>query len=56
MAQKIDTSSILIEQIIVHDIPKHKKGEPGIEPIYSEKESKLTDGLRNFFKDKVVNL
>jgi hypothetical protein len=54
MSQKIDTSTIQIEQIIVHDIPKHKKGEPGIEPIFSEKESKLTDGLRNFFKDKVV--
>lgn len=54
MGQKIDTSSILIERIIVHDIPKHKKGETGKEPIYSEQESKLTDGLRNFFKDKVV--
>ena len=54
MAQKIDTTTILIEQIIVHDIPKHKKGEKGIEPNYSEQESKLTQGLRNFFKDKVV--
>ncbi|MBN1969536.1 MAG: nucleoid-associated protein [Candidatus Delongbacteria bacterium] len=54
MAQKIDTSTILIERIIVHDIPKHKKGETGFEPVYSEQESKLTDGLRNFFKDKVV--
>jgi hypothetical protein len=54
MAQKIDTTTILIERIIVHDIPKHKKGEKGIEPNYSEQESKLTQGLRNFFKDKVV--
>ena len=54
MAQKIDTTTILIERIIVHDIPKHKKGEKGIEPSYSEQESKLTDGLRKFFKDKVV--
>jgi hypothetical protein len=54
MALKIDTTTILIERIIVHDIPKHKKGEQGIEPNYSEQESKLTQGLRNFFKDKVV--
>lgn len=54
MATKIDTTTIQIERIIVHDIPKHKKGEKGIEPNYSEQESKLTDGLRKFFKDKVV--
>lgn len=54
MAIKIDTTSIQIERIIVHDIPKHKKGEEGTAPNYSEQESKLTDGLRKFFKDKVV--
>lgn len=54
MAQKIDTTTMLIERIIVHDIPKHKKGEKGIEPNYSEQESNHTQGLRNFFKDKVV--
>lgn len=54
MSLKIDTSTILIERIIVHDIPKHKKDEKGIEPSYSQQESKLTDGLRIFFKDKVV--
>jgi hypothetical protein len=54
MAIKIDTTTIQIERIIVHDIPKHKKGEDGITPNLSEQESKLTDGLRKFFKDKVV--
>lgn len=54
MSSKLDTSTIIIERIIVHDIPKHKKGELGIEPNYSQEESKLSDGLRNFFKDKVV--
>lgn len=54
MPQKLDTSSIIIERVIVHDIPKHRKGEVGIEPNYSQEESKLTDGLRNFFKEKVV--
>jgi hypothetical protein len=54
MPLKIDTSSILIERIIVHDIPKHKKDEEGIEPRYSEQESTLSDGLRTFFKEKVI--
>jgi hypothetical protein len=55
MAIKIDTTTIQIDRIIVHDIPKHKKGEKGIEPSYSEQESTLTDGLRNFFKGKVMD-
>lgn len=54
MSLKIDTSTIQIERIVVHDIPKHKKGESGLEPNYSEQESGLSDGLRIFFKDKVV--
>lgn len=54
MAVKIDTSTILIERVIVHDIPRHKKEEQGIEPGYSQQESSLTDGLRGFFKDKVI--
>jgi len=54
MAKKIDTSTIQIERIVVHDLPKHKKGELALEPKYSEQESILTDGLRLFFKDKVV--
>lgn len=54
MATKIDPSSIIIERIIVHDIPKHKKGDLSEEPNYSQQESKLSDGLRKFFKDKVV--
>lgn len=55
MAQKIDTGSLIIERIIVHDIPKHTKGDYSKEPRYSEKESTLSDGLRLFFKDKVVD-
>lgn len=54
MAKRIDSSSIIIEKIIVHDIPKHSKGDLSNEPRYSEQESKLSDGLRLFFKDKVV--
>ncbi len=54
MATKFDFSSILIEKIIVHNVPKHQKGDLSIEPNYSLQESKLSDGLRLFFKDKVV--
>jgi 37-kD nucleoid-associated bacterial protein len=54
MAKKIDLSSIVIKKVIVHDIPQHKKKELTINPGYSEQESKLSDGLRLFFKDKVV--
>ena len=53
-AKSIELHTIVIEKIIVHDIPKHKKDELSVEPNYSQKESKLTDGLRNFFKTKVV--
>lgn len=54
MAIKLDTSTIVIENIIVHSIPRHKKGDFSIEPEYSEQESSLPDGLRVFFKDKVI--
>lgn len=50
----LDTSTIIIENIIVHSIPRHKKGDFSIEPEYSEQESSLPDGLRVFFKDKVI--
>lgn len=49
----IDTSTIDILKIIVHSIPKHKKGDYSVEPQYSEQESEVPDGLRTFFKDKV---
>jgi hypothetical protein len=52
--KKIDLSTITIERIIVHDIPKHQKNDYSIEPNYSLQESHLTDGLRLFFKDKVL--
>jgi len=51
---RIDLSTIVIENVIVHDIPQHKKLDYTIEPSYSELESTLSDGLKLFFKDKVV--
>ena len=48
----VDYSQLIIEKLIIHDIPKHKKNEEGA-PYYSESESIITDGLRVFFQDKV---
>lgn len=55
MATKIDLHTLTVNRIIVHDIPKHKKGDSSAQPNYSEQESDLPDGLRSFFKDKVVS-
>lgn len=49
---RIDYSQLIIERLIIHDIPKHKKDEEGA-PYYSKNESTITDGLRLFFQDKV---
>lgn len=54
MPTPIDLSSIQLDRVIVHDIPKHKKNEADIQPKYSQMESSLPDGLRLFFKDKIV--
>lgn len=51
---KLDTSTITIKNIIVHSIPKHRKGDLSIEPQYSQQESSLPDGLRVFFKEKII--
>lgn len=55
MSKKIDLQTIAISNVIVHDLPKHKKDDSTIAPNCSKNESKLSDGLRLFFKDKVVN-
>ena len=49
---RIDYSQLIINRLIIHDVPKHKKQEDG-SPYYSENESTITDGLRLFFQDKV---
>ena len=37
----VDYSQLIIEKLIIHDIPKHKKNEEGA-PYYSESESIIT--------------
>lgn len=50
---RVDLSLLEIQKIIIHDIPKHKKDDQGITPLYSENESAVTDGMRSFFQDKI---
>lgn len=54
MKKSIDLSSIKIVKVIVHDVPRHLKDDKTTVVNCSEQESKLTDGLRDFFKDKVI--
>lgn len=53
---KKDISSLVIDKIIVHDVPKHKKDDLSKTVDYSEKESNLTSDLKLFFKDKLVEV
>jgi len=54
MASNFDFSTIQINRIVVHDIPKHRKGDTSTEPNYSERESTISWTLKLFFKDKVT--
>lgn len=54
MAIKLDTSTIKIDRTIIHSIPKHKKDDFSILPQYSEQESDVSDTLKVFIKDKVI--
>lgn len=49
----LDLGSFVIAKAIVHDIPKHKKGEVDTQPRYSENISTLNDGLKSFFIKKI---
>lgn len=50
---RIDYSLLVIDKLIIHDVPKRKKSEIGGSPNHSENESTITDGLRCFFQDKI---
>jgi len=52
---EVKLNTIVIKNVIVHSIPRHKKNADGeVEPKYSKQESKLSDGLKIFFKDKII--
>lgn len=48
-----DFGTLRVERVIIHDIPRHKAGEEGIEPVLSEVESALTQELKNYFREKI---
>lgn len=52
--EKKDISLLIIGDIIVHDVPKHKRNDVSKSVDYSESTSKLTSELKNFFKDKLT--
>lgn len=54
--EKKDIALLEISKIIVHDVPRHKKGDTSPQIDYSEKESNLTQELKTFFKDKLVEI
>ncbi|MFC5282795.1 nucleoid-associated protein [Pedobacter alpinus] len=54
MPEQLKLNTITVSKVIVHSIPKHQKGDLTIEPKYSKLESKLSDGLKLFFRDKII--
>ena len=54
MTKNYDLTTIEIESAIVHDIPKRKKDDFSISPIYSEQVSELSNSLKDFFKENII--
>lgn len=54
MIKNYDLTTLGIQKAIVHDIPKHKKDDFSISPIYSEQESLLNESLKSFFKENII--
>lgn len=57
MSKEINFTTLTIERVIIHDLPKHykspKEGEE-VKPKLSQKESSLPPVMRGFFKEKVI--
>jgi len=45
---------LVIQKLIIHEVPKHLRGDASIAPIFSEIESPLDDDLRLFFREKMI--
>jgi hypothetical protein len=54
MIKYYDLTSLEIKQAIVHDIPKHKKKDFSIAPVFSQQESELSRSLKDFFKESII--
>lgn len=55
MSNQLDFGLLHFNNIIVHDIPKHKKDDGSNDPIYSESETTINKELKSFFKNKINN-
>jgi len=53
MSKELDFGVLSLKNIIVHDIPKHRKDDYSVAPNYSEAETILDETLKLFFKTKI---
>jgi hypothetical protein len=51
---KIDLGRLIVERLIVHEVPTRPARGDGPKPVLSEIDSPLTPELRNYFKERIV--
>jgi hypothetical protein len=51
---KSELGRLVVNKVIIHEIPKHLKAAGGSGPVYSDVESELDPELTAYFHDKVV--
>src|SRR6266705_5204270 len=51
----IDFGRLVIHNVIIHEIPQHRRSDTSIAPILSETVSPLTDNLRIFLREKLID-
>lgn len=49
----IDFNLLRVLRVIVHEVPKHKKGDDGTSPEFSEVESPLDDEVKRFLEERL---
>ena len=50
---EIDFGKLIICNVILHEVPRHRRREEGGSPILSEIESPLSEELKVFFREKL---
>lgn len=51
---KNDLGLIDVRRVIIHEVPRHSRGEDGAGPVLSEIDSPLDSDLRNYLKERVI--
>jgi len=49
-----DLGQLVIQKLIIHEVPQHRRSDASTSPIFSEIESPLDDELRLFFREKMI--